>query len=72
MSSCGSSPIRNLEVTTIASVTVTAHSCVFAREGQITFGLGGQTASEPLSPQGFSSLTVASSMVTVLPADDGK
>jgi len=40
MSSCGSSPIRNLEVTTIASVTVTAHSCVFAREGQITFGLG--------------------------------
>jgi hypothetical protein len=33
---------------------------------------GGQTASKPLSPQGFSSLTVASSMVTVLPADDGK
>ena len=32
----------------------------------------GQTASKPLSPQGFSSLTVASSMVTLLPADDGK
>lgn len=27
-------------MTTLASVTATAHSCVFAREGQITFGLG--------------------------------
>ncbi len=33
---------------------------------------GGQTASNPLLPEGVSSLTVASSMVTVLPADDGK
>ena len=32
----------------------------------------GQTASKPLLPQGFLSLTVASSMVTVLPTDDGK
>jgi len=31
----------------------------------------GQTASKPLLPQGFLSLTVASSMVTVLPTDGG-
>ena len=48
-------------------------TCTGGRIGGGGLGpLAFETASKSLSLQGFSSLTVASSMVTVLPADDGK